>query len=57
VEALNKMKTQSSDYSKAAGPWYDLYIKDYDVPENARHGSMITISQNRYDAIMAAYGD
>jgi hypothetical protein len=40
---------------KPSGPWYDLYIKDYEVPENARHGCMIPISQKQYDAIMAAY--
>ncbi len=38
------------------GPWYDLYCKDYEVPEGVRHGSMIPITAEQYDAIMAAYG-
>ncbi len=46
-----------STAKKPSGPWYNLYFKEYDVPENARHGSMIPISQKQYDAIMAAYGD
>jgi hypothetical protein len=40
-----------------AGPWYDVYCKKYNVPENARHGCMITITQKQYDDIMAAYGN
>jgi len=38
------------------GPWYDLYIEDTQVPENARHGCMISLSRKEYDAIEAAYG-
>jgi hypothetical protein len=38
------------------GPWYDLYCKDYEVPEDARHGCMIPITQEQYEAITAAYG-
>ena len=41
---------------KIEGPWYDVYIMKYSVPENARHGCMIWISQNQYDAIIKAYG-
>lgn len=39
------------------GPWYDEYIKYYEVPEEARHGCMIRITQEQYDAIMAKYGN
>lgn len=39
------------------GPWYDLYCKDYQVPEGARHGCMIPITRRQYDAIIAAYAD
>ena len=38
------------------GPWYDLYCEDYEVPEGVRHGSMIPITAEQYDAIVAAYG-
>ena len=38
------------------GPWYDLYWRDYEIPEGVRHGSMMPISEAQYDAIMAAYG-
>jgi hypothetical protein len=38
------------------GPWYDLYCKDYHVPEGVRHGSMIPVTAAQYDAIVAAYG-
>jgi hypothetical protein len=29
------------------GPWYDVYIMKYSVPQNARHGCMIKISQKQ----------
>ena len=38
------------------GPWFDMYIMKYKVPENARHGCMIPLAQKQYDAILAAYG-
>lgn len=38
------------------GPWYDLYIWKYEVPANARHGCMLAITKDQYDAIVAAYG-
>lgn len=41
---------------KPSGPWYDVYIKEYDVPENARHGCMIAIGQRQCDVVMGAYG-
>ena len=37
------------------GPWYDLYCKDITVPDGARHGCMIPITGEQYDAICAAY--
>jgi len=40
-----------------AGPWHDVYCMKYNVPENARHGCMIAITQKQYDDIMAAYGN
>ncbi len=40
-----------------SGPWYDVYVNSYDVPDHARHGCMIRIDQARYDALMAEYGD
>ena len=46
-----------STATKPSGPWYNIYFKQYDVPQNARHGCMIPISQKRYNTIMAAYGD
>ena len=46
-----------STAKKTSGPWYDLYFKQYDVPENARYGCMVPISQKQYDAIRAAYRD
>ena len=39
------------------GPWHDLYWQQYDVPADARHGSMIPITQGEHDAIVAAFGD
>jgi hypothetical protein len=38
------------------GPWYDLYVRKYEVPADARHGCMLAITQDQYDAIVAAYG-
>ena len=40
-----------------SGPWYDVYIKHYQVPENARHGCMIRINQAQYDAITSLYAN
>jgi len=39
------------------GPWYDVYILNYKVPENTRHGCMIPITQEQYDAITATFGE
>ena len=39
-----------------AGPWHDVFIMDYSVPQHARHGCMIPIGRGQYDAIVAAYG-
>lgn len=39
------------------GGWYNVYYMKYSVPENARHGCMIAISRERYDAIVATYGE
>lgn len=38
-----------------SGPWYDLYCKDYELPKEARHGCMITLTPQQYKAIKAAY--
>ncbi|MBN2314120.1 MAG: glycoside hydrolase family 43 protein [Sedimentisphaerales bacterium] len=38
------------------GPWYELYVKDYEVTPNARHGCMLAVTQDQYDVIVAAYG-
>ena len=46
-----------STAEKLPGPWYDVYIMKYKVPENARHGCMIPVSQKQYDDIIAAYGN
>ncbi len=37
------------------GPWYDVYCKDYSIPDAARHGCMIPIVQAQYEAIAKAY--
>jgi hypothetical protein len=37
------------------GPWYNVYCMKYEVAEGTRHGCMIAITQEQYDAIMAAY--
>ena len=39
-----------------AGAWYALYAKDYAVPESARHGCMIPITETQHEAIVGAYG-
>jgi hypothetical protein len=46
------------------GPWYQVSgntsvtaWNKYDVPRNARHGCMTTISKERYEALLAAFGD
>ena len=36
-------------------PWHDKYCKRYNIPQQARHGCMIPITQGRYDAIIRAY--
>lgn len=38
-----------------AGPWYDLYAKDYQLPQQARHGCIITLTPKQYKAIKTAY--
>lgn len=39
-----------------AKPWYNLYWKDYEIPEGTRHGGMIAITEQEYRLIMDAYG-
>lgn len=34
------------------GPWYDVYCMEYSVPKDARHGCMIAITQEQYEAII-----
>jgi hypothetical protein len=38
------------------GPWYDLYIRKYEAPANARYGCMLAITKVQYDAIVTTYG-
>jgi hypothetical protein len=40
-----------------AGPWYDVYCMKYNVPPEARHGCMIPMSREQYQALIAAYGN
>ncbi|MBN1126046.1 MAG: glycoside hydrolase family 43 protein [Sedimentisphaerales bacterium] len=40
-----------------AGPWYDVYCGDYEVPTNARHGCMIPLTNAQLDAIVKVYGN
>jgi hypothetical protein len=40
---------------KLGGPWYDIYCKDYAVPEGARHGSMIAITRAELDKVLQAF--
>jgi hypothetical protein len=42
---------------KLEGPWHDRYWADYAVPANARHGCMLPLSRESYNAILAAYGN
>jgi hypothetical protein len=37
------------------GPWYDKYCKKYNIPQQARHGCMIRITQSQYKALTKAY--
>ena len=37
------------------GPWHELFIRDYAVPPNARHGCMIPLDQECYDALTSVY--
>lgn len=39
-----------------AGPWHDVHIHDYSVPEKARHGCMVPIGKAELEAPEAAYG-
>ncbi|MBC8874282.1 MAG: hypothetical protein H8E44_33015 [Planctomycetes bacterium] len=39
------------------GSRYDLYCKDYQIPEDARHGCMVPVTRKQYDAIVAEYGE
>ncbi len=38
------------------GPWFNAYWKQYNTPENARHGCMIRIGKAEYEAIVFTYG-
>jgi len=38
------------------GPWYEVYIGKYDVPQAARHGCMIPITRSQHDGLVKAYG-
>lgn len=40
-----------------AGPWYDAWIRTYDVPSIARHGCMLRIPRTRCDALRDAFPD
>jgi hypothetical protein len=37
------------------GPWFDLYGPDYHVPAKARHGAMVALDRQTYEAILAAF--
>ena len=39
------------------GPWHDVYYHHYQVPTNARHGCMVALNQDQYDALIKTYGD
>jgi hypothetical protein len=39
------------------GPWYDEYCMKYKVPEAARHGTMIAISHEQYEALLNAFNE
>jgi len=38
------------------GPWYNLYWKEYEIPEGVRHGGMIGITEEEYHVLIDAYG-
>ncbi len=38
-----------------AGPWYNLWNRQYSVPANARHGSMIALDEEEFMRIKAAF--
>ncbi|MCG8701527.1 MAG: SMP-30/gluconolactonase/LRE family protein, partial [Bacteroidales bacterium] len=40
-----------------AGPWYQVYKMEYHFEEDTRHGWVHPITQEEWDAIVAAYGD
>jgi hypothetical protein len=49
--------------SSLSGPWYQVsgytFFADWDkysLPEKVRHGSMITISRQQYDALVGRFG-
>ena len=46
-----------STASSLAGPWYNLYWKNYNIPEGVRHGGMISITGEEYQSIIDAYGN
>jgi hypothetical protein len=39
------------------GPWYDEYIMRYSIPDGARHGCMIPLTEKEYKGILKAFGN
>lgn len=37
------------------GPWYSLYQLKYEVPPNARHGCMVSLTHEQYQKIKSTY--
>ncbi len=46
---------EMSTASDIEGPWYDVYAKKFKFPQNARHGTMITLSKKIYDRLKNAF--
>ncbi|WP_319503305.1 DJ-1/PfpI family protein [uncultured Draconibacterium sp.] len=38
------------------GPWYDVYTMKIKIPDECRHGCMIPLTANQYNAILKKYG-
>ncbi|MFC1764731.1 sulfatase-like hydrolase/transferase [Planctomycetota bacterium] len=39
-----------------AGPWYDVWCRKFNVPEEARYGCMLALTTAQYQAIQERYG-
>lgn len=49
------LQYEAAEAPAMAGPWFDVYQQRISVPEEARHGAMLSISMDQYEALKAGF--